>query len=119
MCFLQKENDQNIDIKNPKINLNDNFKKEIDSLNKVISSSTKKVTNNQILKDIMKCISAYLILKSHLQQNQNRIDQIILDQRKKSMVGDISENEYVELRDIGKGSLFRCALIYHIARGEL
>lgn len=76
---------------------------------------------------ITPCISAYLIKKSYLERKKYRIEEFIHDAENKiinnfkedSQIEEMSEDDYVELRTVGTGSISQCILVYHITRGEL
>lgn len=95
---------------------------EIQSLNKAFQI---KSPINKLWSLITPTISCYLIHTSHLKTRKHRISQFISDSEKeitenhKKEVEHIKEDDYIELRIIGTGSSSRCALIYHIKKGEL
>ena len=64
-------------------------------------------------------LSCFLIKKSYLMRNKYRINQFIKDIGSKPTLDAINEDEFVELREVGKGTFSSCALHYHITSGKL
>ncbi|KAK8837500.1 hypothetical protein M9Y10_036497 [Tritrichomonas musculus] len=123
VCFLSNTRhviNENIKKKivNQEMEINETFKQEISNFQKEFRYASKKKILKKICKYISQCISAYLIKKSYLQHNQYRIEEII-DYIENYSISEINSNDYLELRIIGKGSLFTSLLVYHITRGEL
>ena len=122
ICFLSNTKaiiEKKIKFENPEIQIDSNFMSEIESLNNCFHIYKTNKTINLFWSQIIPCISGYLIKKSYMKTKKNRIEQFIIDSEMNLTPEIIDENEYVELRCIGIGSLFSCKLIYHIKREEL
>ncbi|KAK8876323.1 hypothetical protein M9Y10_006521 [Tritrichomonas musculus] len=120
ICFLTNKDDFfTKNIKNPEIEISAVFKKEIEILSQSFNlfKGTKKM--KQIWPFIVPCITGYLIKKSYSQLNKNRVLNFIEKVEKPLEKNVIKAEDYVELRNIGIGSLFSCKLIYHIKHGKL
>ncbi|KAK8834442.1 hypothetical protein M9Y10_031474 [Tritrichomonas musculus] len=93
------------------------FKKEINDFkkkfvyNRIYSQQAWKITNS--------CILGYLIKKSYLKLNQNRIEKFNSDRDDQKEPEIFEKEEFVELRTVGNGSFALCKLAYHIKRQEL
>lgn len=123
VCFLSNAKSifikNSIEIKNREIEVDSTFEEEIKCLSKsfIPYKATKSFKN--VWKIIVQCISAYLIQKCYMKKTKYRIQKYIQDLENKSTPINISENEYVELRNIGMGSVFCTTLIFYIKRSEL
>ena len=100
------------------------FLEEIESLKEGLWIYTTDKSMSYIWSFLIPSISAYLIKKSYLQRNKNRIEEYILESEEymnSEIIQEqiIREEEYVELRRVGVGGSFRPFLIYHIKKGEL
>lgn len=121
ICFLsntQKDFNQSINILYNEIQSDSNFFEEISNFDKnfCIEQSTPFI--DEIWKDIRSCISAYLIKKSYLKLNNDRIENFF-NSKNKIFESKIHENDFIQLRQIRIDKLFNYSLIYHIEREEL
>ena len=124
VCFLNDtKNIIQKKIKNHEIEIDENFIEEINSLQRIFLPKNKNKNKSKIISRVLTyispCISAYLIKKSYLQNKKYRIEKFIKSLDENSSQETMNEQDYVELRSIGKGTIFECKLIYHIKRSEL
>ena len=118
VCFLSNDiiiNNENIQIQNPEIENNQNFKVEIDNFSDKMKLYKKYKFMYKIWSIISRCISAYLIKKCYLKLSKNR-NVFLFDCQSTEIIND---EDYFELRDVARGSLFQTILIYHIKKEEL
>lgn len=122
ICYMYKTKEyfQNESIQCKEILTDLNFETEIRNL----SNHFKLFTTDKTIKDIWpiisQTISGYLIKKSYFQISYNRIQNFISNEEEKSSIPEnINEDEYVELRRLGNGSIFAVCLLYHIEKVEL
>ncbi len=97
--------------------LDDTFSKEINSFLQHFQIKNKEFES--LFNFIKRSISGYLIKKSYLKSNYDRIENYkeIINFESNDLY--IEENEYIKLRIIGTGSSSYVYLIYHIEREEL
>ena len=121
VCFLndtKKILKEKIEIHNQEIEPDGIFQEEIINFKNNCSIISNQ-TMIKIYSIICPCILGYLIKKSYFKTKRYRIEKFMQDIEDNYTPETISENEYVELRIVGIGSLFFCNLIYHIKKGEL
>ena len=99
------------------------FKEEIFKFSKVLNiKPISKTSIKQIWKIIQPCISGYLIKHCYSKLNNNRLTQINSFNEKAritSAIENFDEDEFIELREIGRTTSSIVFLIYHIEREEL
>lgn len=121
VCFLSDTKNivkEKIEICNQEIESDEIFQDEIKNFYNDCQIISKKAMG-EAYSIIYPCILGYLIKKSYFQTQKYRIEKFILGIENDHKPETISENEYVELRNVGIGSLFICELIYHIKKGEI
>ena len=92
-----------------------NFKNQL-----AIFSNIKIATIFEIWKNIIPCISGYLIKQSYSKLNNNRINSYLENLISNSPnKNEIDKDEYIELRRLGMGSSFMTFLVYYIKHEEL
>ena len=124
VCFLSNSKtliENAITIKQGEIFPSKIFLKEIENFKAGLQIDKGEDSIKNIWAMLIQCISGYLIQKSYLKNRINRIQNFInnYDSDKEIITETINENDYIELRTVGYGSLFICNLIYHIKRGDL
>lgn len=114
VCLLS-----NIDIKIEKLKnaeVDENFKDDIKSHNPFLMNY---ITKKKIGISIILCIICYLFKLCHSKQLKKRIGQFILDIEDKTKPEDIKEDEYINIKKVGNGSMFECILIYNMKKDDL
>lgn len=121
ICFSSKSIALNlknyIDISYNESYYDDFFIEEIDSLKDHIAIKNSSDSDFQINTEIKSCISGYLIKESYAQTYENELD--INDQNVSRSNKIFKENDYIELRLLGIGSIFKTYLIYLIPHKKL
>ncbi|KAK8895450.1 hypothetical protein M9Y10_023914 [Tritrichomonas musculus] len=118
VCFLSDVKDIS-HFKNPEIAIDSIFQKEVKTLKESFCFKSTSNDIKLIWSYISPSVSGYLIQKSYLKRSTNRIEKYILNLTNNTTPKDIAEDEYVELREVGTGSIFKCVLIICIAQCEL
>lgn len=119
ICFLSGSKDilnQIIHINYKEIEINSIFQGEIQNFNLKFKPIEIKCSNLRIIKCILSCISGYLIKYGYSKLQKDRI---FNDADEARAIEKIEEDDYIFLRIIGLGSIFKTELIYHIERCEL
>lgn len=116
-------NEQN-KIKNNEIHFNSSFEEEFEAFNKGagLQYSRKNIEEIKFFNNcIAPCIFGYLLSKSYLKTKIDRTEKFFNNQDEFSnkKIDEIDENEYVELKTLGNGSIFVVMLVYHIDKEEL
>ena len=109
------------EIKNDQIDTSNDtdFKNEIYQFNKIFTfDHIIDQSFQKIWRVVQSCISGYLIMQSYEISVKNRLKNLENKQDSTS-IQPISQNEYVEIRNIGSSSLSSVSLIYHIEKEEL
>ncbi|KAK8892400.1 hypothetical protein M9Y10_029626 [Tritrichomonas musculus] len=122
ICYLSNSKEiiqEKFNVKNSEIKNDSNFIEEIQNLSLGLTLITQIRIMKQIWSFISPCILNYLLIKSYIGCKKYRIQNFIYDLENDSKLETINQNEYIELRIIGKGSISQSVLIYHIKRGEL
>ncbi|KAK8872009.1 hypothetical protein M9Y10_007763 [Tritrichomonas musculus] len=115
---LIEENNNLIDQDNI-INIDEDFKKEIQNFNqniyfmKISPSNLKKIIN------IKSCLTGYLIKESYSKLNNKSNFEISSQEDKSSLIDTFNENDFIVLRSIGFGGTWVAKLIFHIDKEEL
>ena len=120
VCFLSNTNtiiQEKYEIKNKEIKPDSDFLDEIRNLSLELLKTTQKIS--KFWQFFVRCLSGYLIKKSYLRHNKNRIENFISNLEQEKIMEEINENDYVELRNVGFGSTFLCKLIFLIKSEEL
>lgn len=95
------------------------FQIEITNFKKEIALIARYYEFNQIFDIIMPYISGYLIKKSYLQINYNRMLNFISYKENFQPTNDTIRDDYIVLRELGFGASGFINLIYHIEEGKL
>ena len=128
ICFLSKISGIDITFNNKSklYEYGDQFfKTEITNFNEeLLLSNSSDEKMKKIWRYISPCISGYLIKEGYEKTNINRLDNFInfekmLETKTFDSIPIIREEEFIELRQIGSGTVFLVYLIYHIEREEL
>ncbi|KAK8887072.1 hypothetical protein M9Y10_038108 [Tritrichomonas musculus] len=123
ICFLSNSKDffdQHLKINYQVFHINANLQYEISQFNeKLIFNQPLNHSMKEIWKILKSSLSAYLITQSYSKINQNRFDNFSFFQKKNQKIENFDEDEYIILRTLGIGSIFKVELIYHIEKEEL
>ncbi|KAK8839704.1 hypothetical protein M9Y10_031408 [Tritrichomonas musculus] len=92
------------------------FRDEINEFKRFVYN---RIYSQQAWKITSSCILGYLIKKSYLKLNQNRIEKFNSERDDQKEPEIFEKEEFVELRTVGNGSFALCKLVYHIKRQEL
>ncbi|KAK8872041.1 hypothetical protein M9Y10_007799 [Tritrichomonas musculus] len=113
VLFLQKIG--NIPKISNEINNDSIFQEENENLKKEFEIKERNKTFKYIWLLIAPCIVGYLIKKAYFKTKKDRFS----NQKQDSDKITIYRKDFVVLRNIGFGSLFKVDLIYHLEKGEL
>ena len=125
ICFLSNDQDifnQFIDLPYKRIDLDSNYISEIKNFHKNFNFHPIRRDDSSIIKilnSISLCISSYLILKSHQKLKKNRIQKYFMSFGEERIIDLYEEEEFIQLRLIGSGSIFMTFLYYFIEKEEL
>ena len=120
ICFLSDTEDifnQNIKIEYHRLSFNQTFQEEISNFNQYLSISPYvERPIHQIWNIVQPCISGFLIKQSYEKLTKNRFQYF---NSNNSISEELNEDEYIELRIIGFGAVFKAILLYNFEKEEL
>lgn len=119
ICFLQAKNimKDNFNIFQYKeLIFEEDFQNNINEFNSFLVLKSLDKYSANIWESIYPCIYGYLIQKSYLNLNENRIEKFNNINCNITQISQINEDEYIKLGNKGIGSCFKVELIYHIER---
>ena len=124
ICFLSNTKDifdkfNDNKIKYTEIQMHENFSYELTNITQSLFMRIINSSFVQIFNVMQTCILAYLLKKSYIKLNRDRIKTFCVDNKNSTDIKRIGKNNFFHLRQIDNTLQFEVELVYYIEKEEL